>query len=271
MKIHITNLISRLFGSFANTTFYPFIQNIINVSYVKLLKLDMSEFDKPSSYESLNALFTRELKVKRGIDASKQRFISPSDGYISECGDIQKGRALQIKGFSYSVKELLTDKIKASKDMEGGYFLNIYLSPKDYHRFHSPLDMQVLKAVQIPGKLYPVNFRYLHKISSLFCQNERVVLECTNETFGRFYLVFVGALNVGKIAFNFDKNIQTNAKNLQVNEYIYEDVSLKKGEELGRFEMGSTIAIIFEKRDLKLAKSEKNIKFADVLIDADVK
>ncbi len=264
MKTHITNIISKTFGNFASFKFPSFMQSFINKSYIKLLKLDMSEFEDAKTYENLNALFTRSLKKEREIQGEQNDFISPCDGLISEQGDIKDGAALQIKGFSYKVEELLNLHVKKIDKLLNGKFINFYLSPKDYHRFHAPLDMKVLKAVHISQKLYPVNFTYLRKIQSLFCQNERVILVCESRG-ERFYLVFVGALNVGKIVFNFDKNISTNAKYAEQKVYEYENLKLKKGDEIGRFEMGSTIVALFENSNLKLIRKNEKVRFGEVV------
>lgn len=266
MKRHITNKISNIFGKFASKKFPKFIQTFINKSYVNILKLDMSEYDNVNSYKSLNELFTRKLVKKRQIFGQSDDFISPSDGQISEQGRIKDQNALQIKGKIYSISKLLSDYIsKAKKDeLISGSFINIYLSPKDYHRFHAPIDMQILKAIHVGAKLYPVNFRYLNKKQNLFCENERVILECKSKN-DIFYLVFVGALNVGKMVFNFDKNIQTNAKHSQQKCYEYENLHVKKADELGHFQMGSTIVCIFENENIKFEKQNEKIKFGEIL------
>lgn len=267
MKRHITNIISIFFGKFASYKFPSPIQNIINKSYVFFLRLDMSEFAKTDTYKSLNALFTRELKMQRVISGSEDDFISPCDGRISEQGEIEDGQAFQIKGLSYSTKELLGEYIKKEdrEALESGNFINLYLSPRDYHRFHAPCNMRVLRSIQISGKLYPVNFKYLNKVPSLFCKNERVILVCENSKNERFYLVFVGALNVGKISFIFDERIDTNAKAGIERFYDYENLNLKKGDEIGRFEMGSTIVVLFESENISLEKTLKKVKFGEVM------
>ena len=261
-----TSVISKLFGLFASAKFPKFIQNIINKNYVNLMKVDMSDFKNISTYDSLNALFTRKLVVKRDFNKDENNFISPCDGFITECGTISFGLALQIKGFSYSVRELLGNKIREqSKDkLENGKFINFYLSPKDYHRYHSPIDMQIKKVIHIPGALYPVNLKWLNKVPNLFIENERVVLECETSDKKLFYMVFVGALNVGKMSFVFDERIQTNSKKRYITYYEYGDTFIKKGAELGTFEMGSTIVMFFEKDFINLTcKLEHNIKFGD--------
>jgi len=263
----LSNITSRLFGRFASTPFPSFIQNIINSSYVKLMKLDMKEFDSPSSYPTLNALFTRKLKNKREFPKDEKSIISPCDAFVTKAGKIDKNRAFQIKGFEYKIDSLLK-KIEEEKikKIYNGEYVNFYLSPKDYHRYHAPMDMRVKKAIHIPGALYPVNFTYLNKISDLFIKNERVVLECEDKEGMIFFMVFVGALNVGKIVFHFDERIHTNAKKRDITVYKYDSLFLKKGEEIGYFMIGSTIVIFFEKEKVKLTVKENDkVKFSDII------
>jgi len=264
----LTSLISKLFGKFASTKFPKFIQNIINKSYVSMMKVDMSEFQKPSYYESLNALFTRELVKKREYDKDDKSLISPCDSFITSCGDIEGEKALQIKGFSYSVDELLGANIDKEKKqrLKNGRYINFYLSPKDYHRYHSPFDMRVKKVVHIPGKLYSVNLKWLNKIPNLFIENERVVMECVDEKNRLFFMVFVGALNVGKMNFTFDKRVQTNSDRRYITYYEYGNVFIKKAQELGKFEMGSTIVMFFEKDFVDIvAKEGSGIRYGDTI------
>lgn len=259
-----TSCLSRIFGIFANKKFALSLQICVNRAYVKLMKVDLGEFEEVSHYQTLNKLFTRSLKIPRTLEGTGKSFISPCDSFISACGDIKEDLALQIKGFTYDVRGLLGDFIaKKEKDrLDGGSFINFYLSPKDYHRYHSPVDMYIRKAVHIPGKLYPVNLKWLKKIQGLFIENERVVLECYTMEGKLFYMVFVGALNVGKMSFVFDKKIQTNAKGDIQQCYMYDNIKLHKGEELGHFEMGSTIVMLFEKESIELQVKEiSSIRF----------
>ena len=259
---------SRLFGSFASKEFCPILQNIINKTYVKLMKVDLSDYASVGEYSSLNALFTRAPMSPRKFESNEDEFISPCDAFISECGDITEQKALQIKGHSYRVRNLLGDYVlKSEKNrLTDGKYLNFYLSPKDYHRYHVPFDMRVKKAVHIPGKLYPVNFTWLRKIPELFVENERVVLECYTKDEKLFYMVFVGALNVGKMQFIFDHNIQTNVKSGKEQLYMYDNLCLNKGDEMGRFEMGSTIVMLFEKDMVELTCiKDKPIEFTQMV------
>lgn len=264
MKRTITNLISTLFGKFASHAFSPKIQTFINEKYVKWMKLDMSEFNEPATYPTLNALFTRSLQVKRTFDTTSDVMISPCDSHITECGVLEDFEALQIKGMSYDVRDFLTPHIdlKRFESLKQGNYINFYLSPKDYHRYHVPIDMKVTKAIHVPGKLYPVNIPSLKKRLNLFIENERVILECEHQGVP-FFLVLVGALNVGQMVVSFEPEIETNSDTRLIKTYEYENVTLKKGEELGYFKMGSTIIFIGPKEGfVSEITAQSDVKFA---------
>ena len=260
--MHITNLISLYFGKFAKKEFLSPVQKLINSSYVRLMGLNMSEFKHPRYYKSLNDLFTRELIIKRVIDENKNTIISPTDSLITQCGQIQNDIALQIKGMQYSVEELLTYYCSSNfEKVKDGSFMNFYLSPKDYHRYHAPCDFKLLKLIHVPGKLYPVNLKYLNKEFELFVQNERVILEC--ETNGKiFYMVFVGALNVGQMVFEFENRVETNTNAKEMKVYTYENIEISKGECLGYFKMGSTVVMLWENEMIELDNLlNQNVRF----------
>jgi len=260
--MHKTNFISQYFGKFATYEFPKPIQKIINQSYAKFMKLDMSEFKNAKHYKSLNELFTREFVLKREIDNSKNIFISPSDSLITECGKLNNDTALQIKGMEYSIEELLTYYCSDSfEKVSNGEFMNFYLSPKDYHRYHAPVDFKLKRLIHVPGKLYPVNLKYLNKEFELFVQNERVILEC-NSNGKTFFIVFVGALNVGQMVFNFEPQVETNKDTKEIKVYTYDSIEIIKGDCLGYFKMGSTIVMIWEKDFIKLENLlNQNVKF----------
>ena len=246
-KKHYTSIASSLFGKFANKEYPASIQNSINKAYVKSMGLDMSRFDAPQSYKSLNKLFIRALKKMPKFDKKDSVIISPVDALITDFGEITQGKAYQIKGMSYDIEGLLGDNYtKDISFLEGGNFVNFYLSPKDYHRYHIPTNLQVLNATHIPGKLYPVNMPLLRNKLNLFIENERVVLECITKDSKRVFMVLVGALNVGKMALTFDDRIQTNASAKEVTHYKYDDLKFTKGDLFGWFEMGSTIVMFTE-------------------------
>ena len=260
--MHITNLLSQYFGKFAKKEFPRPIQELINGAYTKFMKLDLKEFKNSKHYKSLNELFTRDLIIKREIDGSKDIFISPTDSLITECGKLKNDTALQIKGMEYSVEELLTYYCRDNfSKLENGEFMNFYLSPRDYHRYHAPVDFKLKKLIHVPGKLYPVNLKYLNKELELFVQNERVVLECEKD--GKiFYMVFVGALNVGQMVFEFEPRVETNKDTKEIKVYTYENIEISKADCLGYFKMGSTVVMIWEKDFVVLEDLlNKNVKF----------
>jgi len=268
MSRHITSAISQSFAKFANREFPKWIQNFINSSYVSLMGLDMREFHSPQTYKSLNALFTRRLKDARTYSLDANDFISPCDSLISECGDLHEDYALQIKGMRYKSDELLGEHFTQEEKsiVHNGTFINFYLSPKDYHRYHIPSNLKVLKTVHIPGKFYPVNIPSLKKRINLFIENERVVLLCENSSKKRFYMVLVSALNVGVMRVSFEPKIKTNSDAMISTAYSYENLYLNKGDDFGCFEMGSTIVILAEKEMLKLdIKAGDNVKYADTI------
>jgi len=266
--MHITNNISNIFHKFASKEFPTSIQNFINSTYVKTLGLDMSEFKSADSYKSLNALFTRALVKPRDIDMSLDTFISPADSLVSAQGKIEKNTALQVKGMSYNVDNLFTSYIsdENKSKIHGGDFMNFYLSPKDYHRYHSVYSAKVHKLIHVPGKLYPVNFKYLNKQNSLFVENERVIMECETTQGKLFYMVFIGALNVGKMVFDFESRVETNTDTRSISVYEYEDMTIKKGQCLGHFKMGSTVLLFWEKDMVSLEElTMKDVKFTNTI------
>ncbi len=266
----ISSLISQGFGKFASHEFKPWFQKIVNNSYVKMMGLDMSEFKSPESYSSLNALFTRPLERPREFSSDAKDFISPCDALVSECGSLQDDQALQIKEMSYSINELLSDEIanENKERLKDGQFMNFYLSPKDYHRYHMPCDLKINRAIHIPGKLYPVNMPALKNINNLFIENERVVLECVTSKDKLMYLVLVGALNVGKMQVSFEPELVTNSAGTNKRPYEFQDLHLNKGDDFGCFEMGSTIVVITEKDTLDLhVNASEDVKFAQTIAE----
>ena len=247
-KRHFTSAISQAFGKFASKPFPAIVQHIINAAYVKLMGLDMREFKAPACYPTLNALFTRALEHPRTLPEDPAVFISGTDSLVTDQGTIIEGRAYQIKGMSYSIKALFGEYHQEAADaVEGGEFINFYLSPKDYHRYHMPMSLHIHSLTHIPCKLYPVNFPLLRNKKDLFIENERVIIECSDEKGRVHVLVLVGALNVGKMVVTFEPRVRTNSDIRQPQHYTYENLTLSRGELFGWFEMGSTILTFSQK------------------------
>lgn len=267
-KRHITSLFSQNFGKFASKEFPAWFQKIVNQSYVSLMGLDMSDFHTPSTYKSLNKLFTRNLREQREFSLDGEDFISPCDSLISETGTITEDYALQIKGMRYKCADFIGSEFSEEEKaiIDDGIFINCYLSPKDYHRYHIPTNLKVLKAVHVPGKFYPVNMPSLKKRLNLFIENERVVILCEASNGKKFYLVLVSALNVGVMQVSFEPLIQTNAIATEPKSYEFKDLFLNKGDDFGCFEMGSTIILLAQKDMLDVSvDAGDDVKFGQTI------
>ncbi|MDR1912498.1 MAG: phosphatidylserine decarboxylase [Helicobacteraceae bacterium] len=261
---YVSSGISRLFGRFASKARNKRIQRFINGVYVKALRIDMGEFEAPRAYPTLNALFTRALKNPRDMPSEQNAIISPCDSLITQMGAIENNTLFQIKGMPYSLYKLLPYISKENlTPFEGGYYSNFYLSPRDYHRYHAPIALKLTKLTHIPGKLLPVNMPFLRHKLNLFCENERAILEGIDINDKRWILVFVGALNVGKMRFAFKESFQTNINAMVIKEFNI-DLSVKRGDLLGWFEMGSTVVLISQKEAAQFTiELNRKVKFGD--------
>ena len=259
VAIYATNwskIISLCFGSIANLRFPSAIQSFINAKYVAFFNISLSEFPPLESYKSLNELFTRGLRKMRDFDKSENIIISPSDSLVIESGRVESGRALQIKGFSYEVAPLLG---VSARDLSPNlYYANLYLSPRDYHRYHAPCDMFVESIVHFRGKLLSVHKKSLVKNQNLFIRNERVVLSARMKNGAKLYFVAVGALNVGQIIFYVEPKLQESFSGKKREFFYKEPKFIRKGEELGMFKMGSTIVLFVESPKSNIDLGESN-------------
>lgn len=268
MSRHYTAFVSNLFGKFACREFSPKVQNFINNSYVRLMGLDMSPFAPIESYSSLNALFTRSFVEEPSFYVAESAVLSPCDARVTDSGTILDGQAYQIKGMEYDTAALLGARYASDIPLlEGGEYVNLYLSPKDYHRYHMPMDMSVHSVTHIPGKLYPVNMPLLKNKLNLFIENERVILECSDKMGKKHYIVLVGALNVGKMVVTFEERIKTNTGFRFRQYYSYDTPKhLKRSELFGWFEMGSTIVLLSQKDSVKYnVEVGSKVSFGDVI------
>jgi phosphatidylserine decarboxylase len=225
----------------------PWLKNALIRGFFKLYAVDMSDAAQtdPLSYGSFNEFFTRSLKPDARVIAADPRAIAcPVDGTVSEAGQIDGDRLLQAKGRYYSLTELLAARAWA-KDFDGGSFATLYLAPYNYHRVHMPLQGQLRETVFVPGRLFSVNAATASLVPRLFARNERV-LTLFDTVFGEVALILVGALNVGSIATVWAGDI-TPAARRTVTTLPASDVALDKGEELGRFNMGSTVILLFQR------------------------
>jgi phosphatidylserine decarboxylase len=214
--------------------------------FVDRYKLNMAEAEKPlSEYKSLNALFTRRLKP--GARPIGESVVHPCDGQLTQANFIEEGLLVQAKGIKYSLKEFLKDD-QADEVFSGGLQLTYYLCPTDYHRVHAPVDAEAELVVHVPGQLWPVNPWSVENVSQLFCLNERVIFRLKTPL-GPVALVMVGATNVGQIEVVFDSKVKTNQRGSKTafRKTYKPAVSLKKGDELGVFHMGSSVVVVYPK------------------------
>jgi phosphatidylserine decarboxylase len=219
--------------------------------FLRLYTIDMSEAAQsdPFAYGSFNEFFTRALNADARTTAPGLRDIAcPVDGVISEAGRIDGDRLLQAKGRHYSLAELLASESSARRFADGA-FATIYLAPFNYHRVHMPLRGRLREAVYVPGRLFSVNAATASSVPRLFARNERV-LTFFDSAFGEFALIMVGALNVGSIATVWAGDITPAARRV-VTTLPPRDVSLDKGEEFGRFNMGSTVILLFQENRVR--------------------
>jgi phosphatidylserine decarboxylase len=214
--------------------------------FVGKYQVNMSEAANPdiASYASFNDFFTRALKPgARPI--AKADLICPVDGAISQFGAVQGDQIFQAKGHSYSTTALVGGDATLAAQFNGGHFATLYLSPKDYHRIHMPCDGRLTRMIHVPGELFSVNPTTARGVPGLFARNERVVCVFESQQ-GPFVLVLVGATIVGSMATVWH-GVVNPPRVEQVREWKYDEgqVTLKKGEEMGRFLLGSTVVMLF--------------------------
>ncbi len=208
--------------------------------------VNMDEAQNPdiASYQTFNDFFTRPLR-EGARQVSESAFACPVDGAISQCGDIDGDQIFQAKGHRYSTSNLVGGDGKLAAEFQGGKFATLYLSPRDYHRIHMPCDGRLLRMIHVPGALFSVNPATACGVPGLFARNERVV--CVFEgSQGNFVLVLVGATIVGSMATRWH-GVVNPPRGRSVREWSYADqrIEFDKGDEMGRFLLGSTVVMLF--------------------------
>jgi phosphatidylserine decarboxylase len=229
----------------------PFVKNNLIRIYLRLFNIgleDVREKD-PYAYASWNAFFTRALKEDaRPVDTDEQAIVSPVDGTISQLGYLRQGTILQAKGHNYSVEALLGDE-ETGAHFHDGAFITLYLSPQDYHRIHMPCDGTLTRMLHIPGRLYSVAPHTVNNIEGIFARNERVV-SLFDTPACSMALALVGAINVGAIETCW-AGLITPPAGKAINDTHYdasEVINIRKGDEMGRFNLGSTVIVIFPRQ-----------------------
>lgn len=216
--------------------------------FIRHYGVDMAEAEKPelSAYASFNAFFTRSLKAGARPMAPSSWVISPVDGVVSELGALREGQLLQAKGHYYSVEALLGGSKIWATQFQIGHYLTAYLSPKDYHRVHMPIGGRLTEVIYVPGRLFSVNAQAVDGIPHLFARNERLIAYFETEM-GLMAVIFVGAMLVGQIEVVW-QGIVNATHGSEVQQWAYPENTgpvFKRGQELGHFNMGSTVIVLF--------------------------
>ena len=240
-------LLTQFAGLVANMQGGALTRAIIR-KFVAKYKVNMAEAANPDieSYATFNDFFTRGLR-EGARPVADAPFVCPVDAAISQYGPIVHDQIFQAKGHSYSTRALLGGDQQLAHQFDHGHFATLYLAPKDYHRIHMPCDGRLTRMIYIPGALFSVNPLTARHVPSLFARNERVV--CVFDTeHGPFVNVLVGATIVGSISTVWH-GVVNPPRTKKIREWRYDekDIRLEKGQEMGRFLLGSTVVMLFPK------------------------
>ncbi len=253
-------------------------------AFIKSYNVNMEEakLKNPTDFKTFNDFFTRELvDGARTIDNNPDTLCYPVDGTISQQGDIIDGQLIQAKGFNYSLLSLLGGEEATAAPYKEGRFSCIYLAPKDYHRIHMPMAGTLREMIYIPGELFSVNPLTANNVPNLFSRNERVVT-IFDTAHGSMALVLVGATIVASIETVW-AGVITPPTGKDIFRWHYpadgvDAIHLKKGEEMGRFKLGSTVVLTFPKQMLEFNSAANSgtvtrlgEHFADLILAKEVK
>ena len=257
--------LSRGFGRMADVPIPVSLRPAVLGAFARAVGADVEEAEHPlEAYPTLNRFFTRTLRPgARSWPADPSAVASPVDGAVGQLGIVREGRMIQAKGRLYDVEQLLEEPGCAAR-FEGGAFVTLYLSPKDYHRIHAPVAGEIREARHVPGTLLPVNAPSVAHVPELFARNERLMCDIDGAA-GRVAVVAVGAYNVGRISAAFDPAWNappgtsawvTNRRGLQSAARRYDPpIPVARGDEIMTFHLGSTVILVFEPGRVELASS----------------
>lgn len=251
------HLLSRIIGGLMRCR-VTFIKNKLIDWYILHYKIEMYDAieQEPHNYLSLEDFFIRKVKPsERPFCNGVHEIVCPVDGKISQCGKITANTILQAKGKKFQLLDLLGGEAKRAKDFVNGSFMTIYLAPSDYHRVYMPFDGVLQEMIYVPGRLFSVNAATSNAIDNLYARNERLVL-FFETSFGPMVMVLVGALIVSGL--NTAWSGQVNAASTHmISSWCYDvaqQISLRRGEEVGYFTFGSTVILLFPENQVKFDK-----------------
>lgn len=246
-------------------------KNLFIKQIIKHYGVNMDEAREPdiNAYLNFNDFFTRELKPGvRPLSGEKNAIVCPADGAVSQAGGITDGKIFQAKGKSFTATDLLGGDAERAAPFNDGVFTTIYLSPKDYHRLHMPLTGTLREMVHIPGRLFSVNTATTNSVPGLFARNERVAAIFDTDA-GPMALILVGAIFVSSVETVWHGVVTPpSVTSVQSRQYGDDAPTLKIGEEMGRFNMGSTIIVLFGKDKAEWDdefKAEKTVKLGELI------
>lgn len=222
------------------------LKNLIIRIYTNLNPVKMHEAVEEDmfAYESLNAFFTRALKPEcRPFEENTNHWLCPVDGAVSQAQAIKNGRIFQAKGHDYSLLELVGGDKNLEQIFKNGNFATLYLSPRDYHRIHMPATGTLKHMRYIPGRLFSVATFVVDHIPRLFARNERCVCYFKTEQ-GPMVMILVGAINVSATETVWHGLISSEAKRIKYFDYESKNIVLQRGDEMGRFNLGSTVIVL---------------------------
>lgn len=249
--------LSRAAGWLAETRI-KWIKDPFTRWFVERYDVDMTEAQETdcTAYASFNDFFTRALKDgARPITDGGKSIACPADGAVSQLGEIHNGRIFQAKGHDFSLLELVGGDPKTAAPFTGGHFATVYLSPKDYHRVHMPISGTLKSMTYVPGQLFSVNDVTTRTVPRLFSRNERVV--CIFDTAaGPMAVILVGAMIVASIETVWAGLVTPHKRRVRTTDYgDKQPIQLEKGEEMGRFKLGSTVIVLFGADKVQWAES----------------
>jgi phosphatidylserine decarboxylase len=238
---------SALIGSVASRELPERLRGLAYRAFARAVgaNVDEAELDL-AAYPSLGDFFARKLREgARTIDSAPDAIITPCDGVIAARGTAIDGALVQAKGRNYRLGELLADDELAAR-LTGGSYATIYLSPRDYHRVHSPVDARIVSYDYLPGTLWPVNPKVAARRDGLLARNERVVIRLNAGALGDVAVVMVGAAGVGNIRLAHAPDSTMFRASGERRRIELSDVTVRRGDELGAFRLGSTVVMVFE-------------------------
>ena len=241
------HLLTRLIGYFGRSRI-NWIKTLFIKQFIRIYQVDLAEAEiqNPDQFASFNDFFVRALKSDARLIATEPEIItSPADGSVSQLGHISGDRIFQAKHHDFSLRELLGGDDALAHAFHGGSFATIYLAPRDYHRVHMPLDGELVSMTYVPGRLFSVNQTTTERIERLFARNERVICHFNTEL-GPCAVILVGAMIVGSIDTVWHGQVAPPLRQLRQYQYAQtSSVKLLKGDEMGRFKLGSTVIVLF--------------------------